>query len=46
VVTLTFAAVEDGATDETALVDEAMLRLDVVEMRVDVTTPLQVPNDD
>ena len=45
-VTLTLAGVEDGAADETALVDEAMLRLDVVETRVDVTTPLQVPNDD
>lgn len=44
--TLTFTAVEDGATDETTLVDETMLRLDVVRIRVDVTTPLQVPNDD
>lgn len=44
--TFIFAAVEDDAAGEAVLVEEATLRLDVVEVRADVATLLQVPKDD
>ena len=44
--TFIFAAVEDDAAGEAVLVEEATLRLDVVEVRSDMATLLQVPKDD